>query len=264
MGMVVLRATSRLRFLPTPHETLDRHFNRLFPKDCQPWKRQAVEAFLVAHRNLYIAHEQRNKHRQEMASAALIFLRVNPHNLYLGMLAKTAELDDFIPSPRVWPDQETFQYLPQVRKVLGAMPAADPRERIKMRTVGLCLEHHGLWARTTTGLQATASAGAPEMAAASTAAATSPSPGFDGRGNIATSLNVKTLPACIHRLLSVVDYAADHGVFFTADGQVEPGGGGRAPSWLEVENAKENDAWWKNVPIPEALARKGPQPRFAV
>ncbi|CAM9381764.1 unnamed protein product [Ectocarpus sp. 12 AP-2014] len=142
MGMVVLRATSRLRFLPTHHETLDRHFNRLFPKDCQPWKSQAVEAFLVAHRNLYIAHEQRNKHRQEMASAALIFMRV----MYLGMLAKTAELDDLILSPRVRPDQETFQHLPRVRTVLGAMLAADPWERINMSTVGLCLEHHGLWA----------------------------------------------------------------------------------------------------------------------
>ncbi|CAM9870173.1 unnamed protein product [Ectocarpus fasciculatus] len=256
MGMVVVRATSRLRFLPTDHEALDQHFDRLFPKDCQPWKSQALEAFLLAHRNLSITYEQRNKHRQEMESAALIWMR----EVYLGMLAKTADLDDFILSRRVWPDQQAFQHLPEVRKVLGVMLAADPRERMNMRTVGLSLKHPGLWARTTTGLQATASADAPKLAAASTAAAASSSPSYGGGK---TSLDVTTLPDCIHRLLSVVDDAADHDMVFTADGQVEPGGGGGAPSWLEVEKAKENGEWWKNVPIPEALVRKGPQSRFA-
>lgn len=147
--------------------------------------------------------------------------------------------------------------------MLGAMLAADPRERINMGTVGLCLKHRGLWARTTTGLQAVASADAPELAAASTAAAAASPPPGDGGGQ--TSLDVKVLADCIHRLLSVVDDAADHDMVLTADGQVERGEDGGAPSWLEVEEAKKNGVWWKDVPIPEALVRKGPQSsRFEV
>lgn len=71
---------------PLPHctctrtQALDQHFDCLFPKDCQPWKSQALEAFLLAHRNLYITYEQRNKQRAEMASAALIWMRVSPPN----------------------------------------------------------------------------------------------------------------------------------------------------------------------------------------
>lgn len=158
-------------------------------------------------------------------------------------------------------DTHNQQHTTQVRKVLDAMLAVDPRERINMRTVALFLMHPGLWARTTTGLRAAASGDAPELAGASTAASASPSPG-DGGGK--TSLDAKTLPESARILLSVVDDAANHGRIFTADGQVVPDDNPGAPSWLEVEMAKKGGAWWQNVPIPNMLERKGPRPRFMV
>lgn len=155
--------------------------------------------------------------------------------------------------------QHTFTT--QVRKVLGAMLAVDPRERINMKIVALSLRHPGLWARTTTGLRAAASADAPGLPGASAAVAASPSPG-DGSGK--TSLDFKPLPESAHTLLSVLDEAANHDMVFTADGQVVPGDRAEVPSWLEVEMARKDGAWWQNVPIPTALVRKGPRRQFRV
>ncbi|CBJ28688.1 protein tyrosine kinase [Ectocarpus siliculosus] len=257
-GMVVLQATSRARCLPTDHEVLGDHIHSILPTERQSWIAQAHEAMMVANDNFYYIACGRSKRTQEKASSDIIRLR----EVYFGTYAKTKKLDNFILSRRVWPDQRAFRHLPEVRKVLGAMMAVDPRERINMKTVALFLRHPGLWARTTTGLRAAASADAPGLPGAPTApAAASPSPG-DGSGK--TSLDFKPVPETAHTLLSVLDEATNHDMVFTADGQVVPGDRAEVPSWLEVEMARKDGAWWQNVPIPTALARKAPRRQFRV
>ncbi|CAM9635759.1 unnamed protein product, partial [Ectocarpus fasciculatus] len=112
MGMVVLQATSRARYLPTDHEVLARHITHIYPNERQPWIAQACEANLIAKINCGIACEQ-SKRKQIKAASDMIWLR----EVYFGTLAKTKKLDDFILSRRAWPEQRAFQHLPQVRSM---------------------------------------------------------------------------------------------------------------------------------------------------